>query len=195
MMKNTLIVVALSVAAFAGCKKGGGAAGGADCAGATAAAMKAAEAETAKLPEEAKKLMSKGVELMTKMCTEGKWSADITTCIKAAKGDADMKKCMEKLTPDQQKQMADAAAKMMQEMMKDMPAPGAVPPPADGSAAPAPAADGSAAPAAGSAAPAPAADGSAAAPAAAAPAGAAPAAAAPAGDSAAPAAPAAPATK
>ena len=173
MMKNTLIVVALSVAAFAGCKKGGGAAGGADCAGATAAAMKAAEAETAKLPEEAKKLMSKGVELMTKMCTEGKWSADITTCIKAAKGDADMKKCMEKLTPDQKKQMADAAAKMMQEMMKDMPAPGAVPPPADGSAAPAPAADGSAA-----------------APAAAAPAGAAPAAAAPAGDSAAPAAPA-----
>ncbi len=173
MMKKMILVAALAVPAFVGCKKGAGG-GSADCAGATATAMKMAEGELSKAPpqmqEMAKKAMGTMGGLMTKMCTDGKWPAAYTDCVKAAKDMVSGEACKAKLSPEQIKSMTDgmqAAQKAMQEeMMKGM-----TPPPAvDGSAAPAagsaaPAADGSAAPAAGSAAPA--ADGSAAAPAAA----------------------------
>ncbi|HPH67425.1 MAG TPA: hypothetical protein PLF40_16830 [Kofleriaceae bacterium] len=163
MMKNLILVAALAVPAFVGCKKGAGAA---DCAGATASAMKMAEGSISKLPpqaqEMAKKAMGSMSGIMTKACTDGKWSSAVTDCMKAAKDEASGEACKAKLTPEQLKSMTEtmaAASKQMQEdMMKAM-----TPPAADGSAAPA--ADGSAAPAAdGSAAgsAAPAADGSAA---------------------------------
>jgi hypothetical protein len=163
MMKNLLIVAALCVPAFVGCKKGGGG----DCAGAIGSMMKGAEGVG--MPDGMKDMMKKTGDLMTKACTEGKWSSEVLDCIKAAKDGG--QSCMAKLTPEQQKgfatAMMSAAGDMSKDMGKDMGKPADKPmdkaPEPVGSAAPA-AADGSAAPAAGSAAPA-AADGSAAAPA------------------------------
>ncbi len=173
MMKKLILVAALAIPAFVGCKKGGAAAG--DCAGATASAMKMAEGSMSAMPPEQqevmKKVMGSMAGSMTKVCTEGKWSVAVTDCMKAAKDAVAAKACEAKLTPAQSKAMEVASKAMSEEMMKAMTAAmPAVPPtpPADGSAAPAmdgsgsaaPAADGSAVPAAGSAAPA--ADGSAA---------------------------------
>lgn len=165
MMKKLILVAALAVPAFVGCKKGGGAA--ADCAGATASAMKMAEGSLAAMPPEAQEMMKKAMgpmsAMMTKVCVDGKWSAAVTDCMKAAKDEKAGKACEAKLT-DAQRTAMNAASKAAQEdMMKAMTPPTPPTPPADGSAAPAadgsgsaaPAADGSAAPAAaGSAAPA-----------------------------------------
>ena len=142
MMKNLILVAALAVPAFVGCKKGAGAA---DCAGATASAMKMAEGSISKLPpqaqEMAKKAMGSMSGIMTKACTDGKWSSAVTDCMKAAKDEASGEACKAKLTPEQLKSMTEtmaAASKQMQEdMMKAM-----TPPAADGSAAPAAAAGG-----------------------------------------------------
>ncbi len=161
-MKKLILVAALAVPALVGCKKGGGAA--ADCAGATASAMKMAEGSMAAMPPEAQEMMKKAMGpmagMMTKVCTDGKWSAAVTDCMKAAKDEKAGKACEAKLT-DAQRQAMEVASKAMQEdMMKAMTPPT---PPADGSAAPAADGSGSAVPAAdGSGSAAPAADGSAA---------------------------------
>ena len=164
-MKKLILVAALAVPALVGCKKGGGAA--ADCAGATASAMKMAEGSMAAMPPEAQEMMKKAMGpmagMMTKVCTDGKWSAAVTDCMKAAKDEKAGKACEAKLT-DAQRQAMEVASKAMQEdMMKAMTPPTPPTPPADGSAAPAADGSGSAVPAAdGSGSAAPAADGSAA---------------------------------
>ena len=167
MMKKLILVAVLAVPAFVGCKKGGAAAG--DCAGATASAMKMAEGQMAAMPPEAQEMMKKAMGpmsgMMTKVCTDGKWSSAVTDCMKAAKDSASAKACEAKLSPAQKTAMEVASKAMQEDMMKMMTPP--TPPAADGSAAPAadgsaaPAADGSAVPAAAGSA-APAADGSAA---------------------------------
>ena len=107
--------------------------------------MKMAEGSISKLPpqaqEMAKKAMGSMSGIMTKACTDGKWSSAVTDCMKAAKDEASGEACKAKLTPEQLKSMTEtmaAASKQMQEdMMKAM-----TPPAADGSAAPAAAAGG-----------------------------------------------------
>jgi hypothetical protein len=181
MMKKLILVAALAVPALVGCKKGGAAAG--DCAGATASAMKMAEGSMAAMPPEAQEMMKKAMgpmsAMMTKVCVDGKWSAAVTDCMKAAKDEKAGKACEAKLTDAQRTAMNAASKAMQDDMMKAMTPPtppamdgsgsaapamdgsGSAAPAMDGSGSAAPAMDGSAAPAAGSAAPA-AADGSAA---------------------------------
>ncbi len=156
MMKKLILVAALAVPAFVGCKKGGAAAG--DCAGATASAMKMAEGSMAAMPPEAQEMMKKAMGpmagMMTKVCVDGKWSAAVTDCMKAAKDEKAGKACEAKLTEAQRTAMNAASKAMQDDMMKAMTPPTPPAPPADGSAAPAVDGSGSAAPAAGSAAPA-----------------------------------------
>ncbi|MEZ4366411.1 MAG: hypothetical protein R2939_09005 [Kofleriaceae bacterium] len=184
---SIVFIAALSVSAFAGCKKkdeaGGGAASG--CASLGAWIDKTGNAE---IPKDAPPMMAKMAESMKKAipaikagltgaCTTDKWSPEAISCITGLKSmsKSEGKKCMDKLSPEQQanldKVMQGAMASAMGDMSGAMNAAMGSAAAAMGSAAAAmgsaaaamgsaAAADGSAAPADGSAA---AADGSAAA--------------------------------
>jgi hypothetical protein len=121
-MKNLSIafVSLLSLTAFAGCKKGGGS----DCAGTVGGMvdrMMADSMKDEKMPPEMKKqaeemmkaMVPKLKDVMTKRCTEDKWSADALKCMADAKNEGDAKKCDAMLTPEQNKAMEKASAEAM----------------------------------------------------------------------------------
>jgi hypothetical protein len=122
-------VSVLSLAAFAGCKKGG--AGGSDCAGTIGGLVDRMMAEQANdpkmkdMPAEAKKQMEDMVkkmapkmkEVMIGVCNTDKWSAEALTCYGAAKNEGDAKACDAKLTPEQKKSMDKAEEAAMKDMM------------------------------------------------------------------------------
>ena len=148
-MKKMMIVAALLAASAAGCKKKG------DCKttiqGVVDRMMKQEGGDKMKdMPPEMKKqmdaMMSKMVDVMTKRCVDDKWSADVLKCLNDAKSEDELKKCDDKLTPEQKAAEKKAEAEAMG--MGDMGG-GDEAPKADGSAAPAPtpAPAGSAAPA------------------------------------------------
>jgi len=119
MKKISIIFVSvLSIAAFAGCKKGGGG----DCAGTINGMMdrmmqdgmkEGGDKVTPEMKKMAEEMMKKMSEPMIKVCTDDKWSADALKCMNDAKNDADGKKCEAMLTPEQKTHME----KVMKEAM------------------------------------------------------------------------------
>jgi len=115
-------IATLSIVAFSGCKKKGGAG---DCASTVNSAvdrmmdqqMKEGMKEGGdKMTPEMKKMAEdmanqmkpKMKAAMTKSCTDDKWSADALKCMDDAKTMDEMEKCEAKLTPDQKKNMDKA---------------------------------------------------------------------------------------
>ena len=114
-MRNLSIALlaALSLVAFAGCKKKGG-----DCDSTINAAIDRMieqqkhemvnvggdklTPEQRKLAEDnANEVAAKLKAAMAKSCTDDKWSADALTCMDDAKTMMEMEKCESKLTPEQ----------------------------------------------------------------------------------------------